>query len=119
MCCEHATASNRPVSACGASWAEVGLTRAEAGLTTTEGGLPFFSMEFVAGEPITTYCQNRKLSVDRRIAIFIDACRAIQYAHQQGVIHRDLKPAHLLVADVAGQPVPKIIDFGISKALGL
>jgi len=87
----------------------------DAGATST--GLPFFVMELVDGVPITRYCDSKRLTVKERIALFIPVCRAIQHAHQKGVIHRDLKPSNILVAEQEGKPVPKVIDFGLAKAL--
>lgn len=81
-------------------------------------GLPYFVMELVKGEPITTYCDTRSLSVRQRIELFIPVCQAVQHAHQKAILHRDLKPSHILVAEVDGKPVPKVIDFGIAKVLG-
>ncbi|WP_202920717.1 WD40 repeat domain-containing serine/threonine protein kinase [Urbifossiella limnaea] len=82
-------------------------------------GLPYLAMELVAGEPVTAYCDARRLAVRRRLALFVPVCRAVQHAHQKGVIHRDLKPANVLVAEVDGAPAPKVIDFGIAKPAGL
>jgi serine/threonine protein kinase len=81
-------------------------------------GLPYFAMELVRGEPLTTYCDSRSLSVAERIELFIPVCQAVQHAHQKAILHRDLKPSNILVAEVDGKPVPKVIDFGIAKALG-
>jgi serine/threonine protein kinase len=80
-------------------------------------GRPFFAMELVRGTPVTAYCAARKLPLDRLVRLFVDICRAVHYAHQRGVIHRDLKPSNVLVTEVEGQATPKIIDFGIAKAL--
>lgn len=85
----------------------------------TEEGAPFFAMELVKGMPITDYCDARRLSTTERLELFIDVCQAVQHAHQKGVIHRDLKPSNVLVTEQDGKPMPKIIDFGIAKALGL
>jgi WD40 repeat protein/serine/threonine protein kinase/tetratricopeptide (TPR) repeat protein len=82
----------------------------------TETGRPYFVMELVKGIPITRYCDENHLSMENRLAIFVQVCQAIQHAHQKGIIHRDIKPSNILVADHDGVPVPKIIDFGISKA---
>ncbi len=84
----------------------------------TEEGRPFFAMELVRGVPITNYCDSWKLSTEERLRLFGQVCRAVQHAHHKGVIHRDLKPSNILVTSVDGQAVPKIIDFGIAKALG-
>ena len=82
----------------------------------TVAGRPYLAMELVHGSPITDYCDERRLSIDERLEIFISACQGVQHAHQRGIIHRDLKPSNILVAEEDGRPVPKVIDFGISKA---
>jgi eukaryotic-like serine/threonine-protein kinase len=82
----------------------------------TETGRPFFVMELVRGIRITDYCDENKLSTPQRLDLFIQVCRAIQHAHQKGVIHRDIKPSNILVTVNDGKPVPKVIDFGIAKA---
>jgi len=87
----------------------------DAGSTHT--GRPYFVMELIRGIPITTYCDNRKLTTKERLEIFISICQAIQHAHQKGIIHRDLKPSNILVAEEDDKPVVKIIDFGIAKAI--
>ena len=84
---------------------------------TTDDGLPYFVMELVPGEPITSYCDRHGLDLRRRLQLFIGVCRGVQHAHQKGVIHRDLKPSNILVRVTDGQPVPTIIDFGIAKAV--
>jgi non-specific serine/threonine protein kinase/serine/threonine-protein kinase len=84
----------------------------------TETGEPYFTMELVRGLPITAYADTHRLSVPDRIQLFIEVCRAVQHAHQKGVIHRDLKPSNVLVTEQDGRPQPKIIDFGIAKATG-
>ncbi len=81
-------------------------------------GRPYFVMELVRGLPITNYCDQCKLSTRERLELFIKVCRAVQHAHQKGVIHRDLKPSNVLVTQHDGEPVPKVIDFGVAKALG-
>jgi non-specific serine/threonine protein kinase/serine/threonine-protein kinase len=85
---------------------------------TTESGQPYFAMELVKGLPITMYCDTHRLSVQKRLELFIGVCQAVQHAHQKGVIHRDLKPSNVLVGEQDGLPQPKIIDFGIAKAVG-
>jgi serine/threonine protein kinase len=82
----------------------------------TDNGRPYFVMELVRGIKITDYCDQKKLSTRERLDLFIQVCRAIQHAHQKGVIHRDIKPSNILVASNDGVPVPKVIDFGIAKA---
>ncbi|MGQ0626647.1 MAG: protein kinase domain-containing protein, partial [Phycisphaerales bacterium] len=82
----------------------------------TPAGKPYFVMEHVPGEPITTYADRHNLSVRQRLELFIPVCEAIQHAHHKGIIHRDIKPSNILVMVRDGQPVPKIIDFGVAKA---
>ncbi|MGO8836575.1 MAG: serine/threonine protein kinase [Limisphaerales bacterium] len=84
----------------------------------TEAGRPYFVMELVNGIPITDYCDRGQLSTADRLQLFIKVCHAVQHAHQKGIIHRDLKPNNVLVTLHDGEPVPKVIDFGIAKALG-
>jgi serine/threonine protein kinase/Tfp pilus assembly protein PilF len=88
----------------------------DAGATDT--GRPFFVMELVKGVRITDYCDRNSLSTDGRLGLFMQVCHAIQHAHQKGIIHRDLKPSNILVTELDGLPVPKVIDFGIAKATG-
>src|SRR5262249_19986297 len=83
----------------------------------TDSGRPFFVMEYVKGVPITQYCDATRLSVPQRLHLFIRVCSALQHAHQKGIIHRDLKPSNILVAPYDDRPVPKVIDFGLAKAL--
>lgn len=83
----------------------------------TESGYPYFVMELVRGIPLTEFCDRNRLSLRERLELFIDACQAIQHAHQKGVIHRDLKPTNLLVTLHDGRPVVKVIDFGVAKAI--
>ncbi len=84
----------------------------------TASGRPFFVMELVHGEPITSYCDNHRLTPRERLALLATVCLAVQHAHQKGIIHRDLKPANVLITDQDGQPMPKVIDFGVAKAMG-
>jgi serine/threonine protein kinase len=79
-------------------------------------GRPYFAMEYVAGIPITHYCDKHRLPMQARLDLFVLVCGAIQHAHQKGVIHRDIKPSNLLVAVHDGKPLPKVIDFGVAKA---
>ncbi len=85
---------------------------------TTADGRPFFAMELVRGEPLTNYCDSRSLGLRERLELFIPVCQAVQHAHQKAILHRDLKPSNILVTEVDGKAVPKVIDFGIAKALG-
>ena len=84
----------------------------------TEAGRPYFVMELVRGIPITEYCDRNHLPTRERLQLFIKVCQAVQHAHQKGVIHRDLKPSNMLITEHDGEPVPKVIDFGVAKALG-
>jgi serine/threonine protein kinase/tetratricopeptide (TPR) repeat protein len=84
----------------------------------TEAGRPYFVMELVEGAPITRFCDERRLTLRDRLALFVPVCQAVQHAHQKGVVHRDLKPSNVLVALYDGKPVPKVIDFGVAKATG-
>src|SRR5678809_1359789 len=86
----------------------------DAGATDT--GRPYFVMELVRGTKITDYCDRNKLDTEKRLHLFIQICQAIQHAHQKGIIHRDIKPSNILITLHDGQPVPKVIDFGIAKA---
>jgi serine/threonine protein kinase len=83
----------------------------------TETGRPYFVMELVRGEAITKYCDRHKLTVRQRLDLFVQVCQAVQHAHSKGVIHRDLKPSNILVTVEGDRAVPKVIDFGISKAI--
>jgi serine/threonine protein kinase/tetratricopeptide (TPR) repeat protein len=85
---------------------------------TTESGRPYFVMELVRGIPITDYCDREHLSIPDRLDLFVLVCRAVQHAHQKGIIHRDIKPSNVLITLHDGAPVPKVIDFGIAKAIG-
>ncbi len=80
-------------------------------------GRPYFVMELVRGIPITKYCDQHQLSPRERLELFVPVCQAIQHAHQKGIIHRDIKPGNVLVAAYDGHPVPKVIDFGVAKAV--
>ena len=84
---------------------------------TTDTGRPYFVMELVKGVPITEYCDRNQLSLKERLELFAPVCRAIQHAHQKGIIHRDVKPPNVLVTLYDGKPVPKVIDFGVAKAI--
>jgi serine/threonine protein kinase len=84
----------------------------------TENGRPYFVMELVRGIKITDYCDQNNLTPGERLGLFIQVCRAVQHAHQKGIIHRDIKPSNILVTLHDGVPVPKVIDFGIAKATG-
>jgi non-specific serine/threonine protein kinase/serine/threonine-protein kinase len=83
---------------------------------TTSDGRPWFAMEYVPGQPITRYCDEQRLTLEGRLALFAEVCAGVQHAHLRGVIHRDLKPSNILVTEVDGRALPKIIDFGIAKA---
>ncbi|MDP1592536.1 MAG: protein kinase, partial [Prosthecobacter sp.] len=85
---------------------------------TTDNGRPFFVMELVKGVPITEYCDTHRLTIRQRLELFIPVCRAVHHAHQKAILHRDLKPSNILVTEVDDKAVPKVIDFGIAKALG-
>jgi non-specific serine/threonine protein kinase/serine/threonine-protein kinase len=85
---------------------------------TTDRGRPYFVMEHVPGLPVTAYCDKERLDLEQRLHLFLQACDAIQHAHQKGIIHRDIKPSNILVEHVGDQHVPKVIDFGIAKAMG-
>ncbi len=85
----------------------------------TPAGQPFFVMELVKGVPLTEYCDSKRLSVNARLELFVSVCQAVQHAHQKGIIHRDLKPGNVLVTEMDGRPMPKVIDFGVAKATGV
>jgi serine/threonine protein kinase len=95
---------------------DAGTTEGEPGGVSP--GRPYFVMELVKGVPITRYCDEHKLTPRERLELFIPVCQAVQHAHQKGIIHRDLKPSNMLIALYDGQPVPKVIDFGVAKATG-
>ena len=83
----------------------------------TPAGQPYFVMEYVDGHPITGYCDQKKLGIRDRLKLFLQVCEGVQHAHQKAVIHRDLKPSNILVVEVGGKPMPRIIDFGLAKAI--
>jgi non-specific serine/threonine protein kinase/serine/threonine-protein kinase len=87
----------------------------DAGATLT--GQPYFVMEFVDGIPVTDYCDQRRLGIRERLELFLQVCEGVQHAHQKAVIHRDLKPSNILVVEIDGNPRPRIIDFGLAKAM--
>jgi serine/threonine protein kinase/tetratricopeptide (TPR) repeat protein len=84
---------------------------------TAPDGTPYFVMEYVPGIPITLYCDQKRFSIAQRLELFIKVCEGVQHAHQKAIIHRDLKPANILVTELDGKPTPRIIDFGIAKAI--
>jgi hypothetical protein len=86
----------------------------DAGATLSKR--PFLVMEYVEGVRITDYCNLRRLTIEQRLHLFLEVCSAIQHAHQKGIIHRDIKPAHILIAEVDSRPLAKVIDFGIASA---
>ena len=86
----------------------------EAGATAL--GRPYFAMEYVPGVSITEYCDKSRLTTRERLNLFVQVCQGVQHAHQKGIIHRDLKPTNILVTVPNGEPIPKIIDFGVAKA---
>ena len=84
---------------------------------TTADGWPYFVMDLIDGVSITEYCDRNQLTIDQRLRLFASVCHAIQHAHQKGIVHRDIKPSNILVTEVDGAPEPKVIDFGLVKAL--
>lgn len=84
---------------------------------TTSQGQPYFVMEWVEGQPLNQYCDEQKLGIPARLRLFSDICAGVQHAHQKGIIHRDLKPGNIIVGQQDGVAVPKIIDFGLAKAM--
>jgi serine/threonine protein kinase len=85
---------------------------------STKEGRPYFVMEYIPGVSLIRYCEEHNLGLRQRLDLFIQVCRGVQHAHQKGVIHRDIKPSNILVTEVEGRPVPKIIDFGVARATG-
>lgn len=83
----------------------------------TKNGQPYFVMDLVQGIPITEFCNRNRLSPRERLELFVSVCSAIQHAHQKGIIHRDIKPSNVLVARCDGEPIVKVIDFGLAKAV--
>lgn len=83
----------------------------------TDQGRPYFVMELVTGLPINRFCDEQKFSVTERLRLFVEVCGAVQHAHQKGIIHRDIKPTNVLVTATENGPSPKVIDFGIAKAV--
>lgn len=83
----------------------------------SDSGRPYFVMELVRGVAVTDYCDGERLPTEARLRLFIEVCHAVQHAHQKGIIHRDLKPSNVLVTEVDGKPQPKVIDFGVAKAI--
>ncbi len=84
----------------------------------TRDGIPYFLMEYVEGKNIREYCESRRLGLEERIRLFRKVCAAVQHAHQRGILHRDLKPGNILVTESGGEAQPKVIDFGLARALG-
>ncbi len=84
----------------------------------TADGRPYFAMELIQGLPITDYCDKNHMTLRQRLELFVPVCQAIQHAHQKGIIHRDLKPSNVLVIETDGKRIPKVIDFGVAKAVG-
>src|SRR5438552_17432637 len=82
----------------------------------TPKGCPYFVMKYIEGAAIIQYCDRKRMTTKERLALFLAVCRAVQHDHQKGVIHGDLKPSNVLVAEQDGAPIPKVIDFGIAKA---
>lgn len=83
---------------------------------TTAAGQPYLVMEYVDGQPLTEYCDSKRLSVRERLQLLVRVCEGVQHAHQKAIIHRDLKPSNILIAEIDGKPMPRIIDFGLAKA---
>ncbi|MFZ4574483.1 MAG: serine/threonine-protein kinase, partial [Phycisphaerales bacterium] len=87
----------------------------DGGITPT--GRPYFVMEYVQGEPITTFCDRHRYTILQRLELFATVCEAVQHAHQKGIIHRDIKPSNILVTLGHERPTAKVIDFGVAKAI--
>ncbi len=85
---------------------------------TTDQGHPYFVMDYIQGLSLLTYCDSNQLDIKRRLQLFLQICSAVQHAHATGILHRDLKPSNVLVPDKSGEAIPKLIDFGLAKALG-
>ena len=83
----------------------------------TETGRPYFVMEHVPGVSITEYCDRQRLNIEERLKLFMQVCEAVQHAHQKGIIHRDIQPTNVLVLSKDGKAIPKVIDFGVAKAI--
>jgi len=83
----------------------------------TAEGRPYFAMEYVQGIPVTEYCDTHRLAIRDRLTLFVDVCEGVQHAHQKGIIHRDIKPSNILVSTQNDERIPKIIDFGVAKAI--
>lgn len=116
---DNPEAANRVLEAALATFEDLaGMPGMGRDAGATESGRPYFVMELVKGTKITDYCDQNNLSTDARLDLFMEVCHALQHAHQKGIIHRDLKPSNVLVTVVDGQAVPKVIDFGIAKAMG-
>ena len=84
---------------------------------STETGRPYFVMEYVQGTSLLSYCDEHKLGLRERLEVFIVTCDAVEHAHRKGIIHRDIKDSNVLVMQVDGKPIPKVIDFGVAKAI--
>ena len=83
----------------------------------TESGRPYFVMEIITGDRITNWCDAHRLNIRQRLELFVRVCQAVYHAHQKAILHRDLKPSNILVEVVDGVAIPKVIDFGIAKAI--
>jgi tetratricopeptide (TPR) repeat protein len=84
---------------------------------TTPSGQPYFAMEYVDGLPINEYCDRKRMGIRERLTLFMQVCEGVQHAHQKAIIHRDIKPSNILVVEIDGKPCPRIIDFGLAKAV--